>query len=1392
MRTKLIKSIALMLTLTIALSFVALPAFADNSDSVFAPGNYSLRLQGNGAIASTRFTPHQSINFPLGTFEFSVWARGDATTFNIRAEGGGGNLVFVPNRTVAYEEWTQITGTATSTGGNWRTFVITASTAAGNDLFLDNFSLIGPGGTNLLLNPGFETGTFANWFVTDAWAANWLGAPGNSGNNWSIYEHTAVIVDTYTVLRADASTVPAENMTITPDGAQPVGTQMTVTVTPPWGYVLAAGSLAVEGVPGITLTETGATFPMPVGGGEVTVNALFEEDEIEEPIVGDPVSLSEFSGRLGEWSEVSYASVEADGLIFRATTGGDVLYTIVEGANRDTRNVYYISIAGRDGGFTRHGRPNVHYLVANGWLYRATADQAATATPEWFANTVTRISRINMEYHNNWTGMRLRLDQLDNPNPAGIRISWQAFDTTARSLVPAHLPTGGTTLMPITAAFSRLREEGVYYPAEYFGIINNPLMGGGSSMSMSHATGVGQVLGYAYVSWRSLQPNRGEVDLNEARIYHWNDYPVLGSNRDQWGARAPLLADLMEAYANNGRYVQLRMIMDLPTGNRTASGISGLNWYAPTENYFPPGGFSQLNAAQRNSAVNLRNRTIADIPDWAVATMRRESNRPNEDCIRNVPFEPDRRNFVWCDTTEALIDDGLYDRMRDPNDAFALFWQGFRDQPFVEYDNIIYYHPEQGEPVRVTDGLFRCAIPNPTGGADLRVCPDGCIPYRRPAGVRANVDGNCSDGTGALQRAAGWDPNNNWGPEGMWYYSWPAISGAVGLAPRYDHHLLLDYHEQLVNMLAEEIARPGSSWNAVVQVQLGTLGHWGEWHNWPTANAGTFPNAAIAYPFVRHYIDAFACNENVQIGMRYANWIGARYGTGYFHDEAGQTSHFEQINAIAQQNLSVTDHAGGFGHSVHIGANITSISYNRNANMANVPAFTGIPGTPAAAFNNAVSDPTFWMHRWSGGEFGDTSAPQDNPTAPRSTVTCDIPRGDIVSGWGQPQFNSVMRAIYSYRWNHVSNLAPRGPIAGRARPTNATAQRVHKNHDAMFDNMGYRFVLEEVAVDGDLLRGETVDVNMVVTNAGVAPFHRSWPFEVSFINEEGQVVDTVIIDEVDISQWMPRHRAFNNARPAMTSYRYVTSHVTGEQVRVYYRSGVEQASQGSLLIPAFDGRNNVGFSLTIPANLPAGEHTLAIAILDPILRDNEPAIRFHNLPHRDDFRLVLEPFVVVTPPTIFAGTSPSQMNALLAEGNVNLTTPGSGGYGIAANNTLVIPEGRTLYVSTILNVRRGGTLRIEGTLVILEGGRMNNDGHPTSGGGTIEIAEDGRLINYGYVESISNSFIFNYGIITNNGTTGNLGRFEVRANTTFVGPGTVDGSRALNIHRDAIRTVPTP
>lgn len=151
--------------------------------------------------------------------------------------------------------------------------------------------------------------------------------------------------------------------------------------------------------------------------------------------------------------------------------------------------------------------------------------------------------------------------------------------------------------------------------------------------------------------------------------------------------------------------------------------------------------------------------------------------------------------------------------------------------------------------------------------------------------------------------------------------------------------------------------------------------------------------------------------------------------------------------------------------------------------------------------------------------------------------------------------------------------------------------------------------------------------------------------------------------------------------------------------------------------------------------------------------------------------------------TIFSSTGAAALNALLADRDVILTTPGN--YGITSGNSLVIPAERTLIVTTTLNVRRDANLVIEGTLIVLEGARLNNDGS-SAGGGTITIGASGRLENSGHVENVSNSFVYNYGTIVNNG------RFEVRVRATFINEGEIIANSPLNIHSGAIIIKPEP
>ena len=144
-------------------------------------------------------------------------------------------------------------------------------------------------------------------------------------------------------------------------------------------------------------------------------------------------------------------------------------------------------------------------------------------------------------------------------------------------------------------------------------------------------------------------------------------------------------------------------------------------------------------------------------------------------------------------------------------------------------------------------------------------------------------------------------------------------------------------------------------------------------------------------------------------------------------------------------------------------------------------------------------------------------------------------------------------------------------------------------------------------------------------------------------------------------------------------------------------------------------------------------------------------------------------------PVVFSGSNPNMLKALLSEGDVELQTAGNLGI-FTHHSPFVIPAGRTLTVTSTLNVQGNAELHIYGTLVVRENGRVNNQG---GNGGTIVIKAGGELENNGHVENVTNSAVVNYGTIVNNA------RFEVRANTSLHNCGLVIGTTPLRIHRDA-------
>ncbi|AZN39578.1 DUF4832 domain-containing protein [Paenibacillus albus] len=101
-----------------------------------------------------------------------------------------------------------------------------------------------------------------------------------------------------------------------------------------------------------------------------------------------------------------------------------------------------------------------------------------------------------------------------------------------------------------------------------------------------------------------------------------------------------------------------------------------------------------------------------------------------------------------------------------------------------------------------------------------------------------------------------------------------------GFSPDYNSPLLIQYHRQLIKKLADRYNNDP----AIAFVELGSLGHWGEWHTYDgemTNKQIPFPKRVIADQYVQPYIDYFT---NKPLMMRRPHVIAKKHGMGLFND----------------------------------------------------------------------------------------------------------------------------------------------------------------------------------------------------------------------------------------------------------------------------------------------------------------------------------------------------------------------------------------------------------------------------------------------------------------------------------------------------------------------------
>ena len=118
--------------------------------------------------------------------------------------------------------------------------------------------------------------------------------------------------------------------------------------------------------------------------------------------------------------------------------------------------------------------------------------------------------------------------------------------------------------------------------------------------------------------------------------------------------------------------------------------------------------------------------------------------------------------------------------------------------------------------------------------------------------------------------------------DGTWYNT----SYGKGFSPNYNNKKLIEYHKKAIEAFAQ---RYGND-NFIVYVELGSLGHWGEWHVNHQEGVEQFPDIEIREQYIEPYVQNF---KNSKILMRYSLKESEKYNFGLYNDMTGDQEETE-------------------------------------------------------------------------------------------------------------------------------------------------------------------------------------------------------------------------------------------------------------------------------------------------------------------------------------------------------------------------------------------------------------------------------------------------------------------------------------------------------------------
>ena len=157
--------------------------------------------------------------------------------------------------------------------------------------------------------------------------------------------------------------------------------------------------------------------------------------------------------------------------------------------------------------------------------------------------------------------------------------------------------------------------------------------------------------------------------------------------------------------------------------------------------------------------------------------------------------------------------------------------------------------------------------------------------------------------------------------EGTWY----DVEFGKGFAPDYNNEEMIRYHAKAVEALGEHLGKDG----LISYIELGSLGHWGEWHVNYSAGIQRLPNEAVRKQYVVPWTGAF---PDAMLLMRRPFSHASEYGMGLYNDMAGHPDETEvwlreienggDLSQTDEKNALISMH--DFWKAAPVGGELTS------------------------------------------------------------------------------------------------------------------------------------------------------------------------------------------------------------------------------------------------------------------------------------------------------------------------------------------------------------------------------------------------------------------------------------------------------------------------------------